>query len=117
MSDATTPGLRLAIEHLRLEGTGPMLAARLAGRIERHLERLIATWGMPESLAGRGALRLEGARIQVQRGASEAEIAAAIARQLFERWYGPLPPWARPAAGPATSPMDFVDADDEENRR
>lgn len=110
MSATTAPGLRLAIEHLRLEGTGPMLADRLAGRIEAHLERLIEAWGMPQALAGRGALHLDGARVQVERGMGQEEIAAAIARQLFERWYGPLPPWA----GPAAPARDEVEVDDDE---
>lgn len=112
MSNAAAPGLRLAIEHLRLEGTGPLLADRLAGRIEAHLGRLIDAWGVPEALAGRGALHLDGARVEVERGMGQEEIAAAIARQLFERWYGPLPPWAGP---PAPAGDEVAGTDEEED--
>ena len=103
-------GLRLHIEHLRIEGMAPMMAEQLAGQIEAHLLRLVEAYGAPPAFTGGGALRLDAASVRVQPGWSQDQVAAAVARQLYEQWYGPLGPWAgaMPDPGPqvATPPRE-----------
>lgn len=88
------PGLRLHIEHLRVEGMAPLRAEELAGDVEEHLARLVEMHGTPPLLAGGGALRLEAATLRAEPGWPRERLAAAVARQLYEQWYGPLGPWS-----------------------
>lgn len=101
---ASTFNLRLHIEHLRLEGVGPMTAEELAADIEQQLVHLVDAYGTPPPLAGGGSLRLDGARVRVEAGWSREQVAVAIARQLFEQWYGPLIAVTGPWAGRGLTP-------------
>lgn len=98
MSDPREDGvrhdaLRLHIEHLRIEGTGPMVAERLAEEVRRQLEALITAYGMPPPRAGGNALRLDDLRVELEPGVGREQVAGAIARRLFRELYGPLPSW------------------------
>jgi hypothetical protein len=93
-ADAGGVALRLHVEHLRIEGLVPMQAEELAALVGVHLERLVETYGVPPLWTGGGALRFDAAPVRVQAGWSREQLAAAVARQLYEQAYGPLGPWA-----------------------
>ena len=101
--------VRLHVEHLRLAGMAPVMAEQLSARIEEQLLRLVDAHGAPPLLRGGGALRLDAASVRVGPGWSQGQVAAAIARQLYEQWYGPLGPWADRVPDPGPRMQDSTE--------
>ncbi|MCC6729957.1 MAG: hypothetical protein IT208_11530 [Chthonomonadales bacterium] len=81
--DVTPADVHLAIGRLVLHGVAPADAARLGAAMERELQRLLETRGLPSGLA-RGASLDEG-EVCVPAGAGPEEAGRAAAGAVYRR--------------------------------
>lgn len=81
--DVTPAAVRVAIGHLVLHGVAPADAARLGASLERELQRLLETRGLPSGLA-RGA-SLDAGEVRVPAGAGPEETGRAAAGAIYRR--------------------------------
>ncbi len=78
----------LHIESLVLDGFAPSDRYRIGAAVQRELERLVATQGLPPTLGRKGEIaRLDGGEFQVARSAKADAIGTQIAQAVYGGFY------------------------------